>query len=187
MQWGWTHPVNCRNTRGMQNLFEMLGITPSFSLNLKALEQAYFTAQRACHPDRFVGKPEAERIAAISRSQLVNDAYDTLKNPLTRAEHLLELQGIHPLADDRTVPAEILDEMMELRERIFDNGEDGGALAVIIGEIKALAANNAAALEEAFGAQDYARATHETIRLQYLGKAMEEAHMMVYRLKAAHG
>ena len=171
----------------MQNLFEILGIEPSFTLNLKALEQAYFTAQRVTHPDRFIGKPEMERVAASTRSQLVNDAYETLKDPLRRAEHLLELQNIHALADEQKVPADILGEMMELRERIFDNGDNGAGLAAIVEEIKALAAANSKLLEAAFVAKDYAVATHETIRLQYLGKAMEEAHMLVYRLKAAHG
>jgi molecular chaperone HscB len=151
------------------------------------LEQAYFTAQRACHPDRFVGKPEAERVAAISRSQLVNDAYETLKNPLTRAQHLLELQGIDALAEDGRAPAAVLAEMMDLRERIFDSGDDGAALAALVGEIRAMVAANSAALEAAFATSDYATATHETIRLQYLGKAMEEAHMLIYRLKARHG
>ena len=165
----------------------MLGLASTFRLNLKTLETAYFAAQRATHPDRFVGKPEMERIAAITASQRVNDAYETLKNPLTRAEYLLQLQGIHALGEDSPVPADILAEMMELRERIFDNGEDGGALSVIIGEIKTLHAQNLAALETAFDAGDLALATHETLRLQYLGKAMEEAHMMVYRLRATHG
>ena len=171
----------------MQSLFDILGMEPGFDVDLKALEKAYFTAQRATHPDRFIGKPEAERVAAITKSQQVNDAYETLKDPLRRAEHLLELQNIHALADDQQVPAEILGEMMELRERIFDNGDNGAMLMTIIGEIKALALENNNDLREAFIAGDYAAATRETIRLQYLGKAMEEAHMLVYRLKAAHG
>jgi molecular chaperone HscB len=171
----------------MENLFAILGMEPGFTLNLKQLEQAYFTAQRVTHPDRFIGKPEMERVAAISRSQLVNDAYETLKDPLRRAEHLLELQGIHALADEQKVPNDILMEMMELRERIFDSGDNGAALAALVEEIKALAAANSKTLEVAFATKDYVAATHETIRLQYLGKAMEEAHMLVYRLKAAHG
>lgn len=171
----------------MQSLFEILGLKPSFRLDLKALEQAYFTAQRACHPDRFVGKPEADRIAAITRSQLVNDAYETLKNPLTRAEHLLELQGIFVLADDAKAPPALLMEMMELRESLADAGSDGRALANMVEEIKAAHKANEAALADAFDAADYAKASEETLRLQYLGKAMEEAHMLIYRLKAAHG
>ncbi|MFZ4540391.1 MAG: Fe-S protein assembly co-chaperone HscB [Rickettsiales bacterium] len=171
----------------MENLFDILGLKTSFALDPATLEKAYFAAQRAAHPDRFIGKPEAERIASIHVSQQVNDAYETLKNPLTRAEHLLELQNIHALSDDAKVPPPILSEMMELRERIFDAGSDRAALAAITGEIKKLASENAKTLEEAFTSTDYTRATHETIRLQYLGKAMEEAHMLIYRLKAAHG
>lgn len=167
--------------------FELLALPPHFSINLKALEQAYFTAQRATHPDRFIGKGDAERSAAISRSQLVNDAYETLKNPLTRAEHLLELQGMDPLSDDTVAPPDILAEMMDLRERIFDSGSNGALLAALVGEIRALAAANEGELAQAFDDADYKRAMNETIRLQYLGKAMEEAHMLIYRLKANHG
>ena len=171
----------------MTSYFELLALPQQFTVDLKALEQAYFSAQRATHPDRFVGRGEAERVAAISRSQRVNDAYDTLKNPLTRAEHLLELQGLDPLSDDTVVPPEILAEMMDLRERIFDNGSNGATLAAIVSEIRTLASANEADLTSAFAHADYKRAMRETIRLQYLGKAMEEAHMLIYRLKASHG
>jgi len=173
----------------MQSFFDILGVPASYALDLKALEQAYFAAQRATHPDRFVGKSDSERMLAITKSQLVNDAYDTLKNPLTRAEHLLELQGIFVLAEENNakVPPALLMEMMDLRERLADAGHEGAALAAIVSEIKALAAANDKSLTDAFAAADYEAAAAETLRLQYLGKAMEEAHMLIYRLKAAHG
>jgi len=78
-------------------------------------------------------------------------------------------------------------EMMELRERIMDAGGDGAGLNAIVTEIRALADSNAKVLADAFSRADYTIATRETIRLQYLGKAMEEAHMYIYRLKTAHG
>lgn len=171
----------------MQSYFEMLGLAPQFDISLKTLEDAYFTAQRTCHPDRFVGRPEMERIAAISRSQLINDAYDTLKSPLFRAEHLLKLKDIEPLSDRKPVPPEILAEMMELRERLFDCGEVGSELRLVIDDIRARHGETLKALSAAFAAGDLARATQETIRLQYLGKAMEEAHTLIYRLQADHG
>ncbi len=169
----------------MQSFFEILGLPAGFTLNEKALETAYFTAQRTCHPDRFIGKPEAERVAAVSRSRLVNDAYETLKNPLTRAEHLLELQGIHAIDDTAPVPPALLMEMMELRERIAE-AADGLALKAIVADIQAMVKANSVQLAAAFEAKDYAHAAEETQRLQYLGKAMEEAHMFIYRLKSAH-
>lgn len=171
----------------MQNLFEILGLPVQFPLELKTLENAYFSAQRATHPDRYIGKPEAERLAAISRSQLVNDAYETLKNPLRRAEHLLEIQGIFALDDSATVPPALLMEMMELREGLSEAGHNGAELARRMDDLKTRANQTLAAIERAFEAKDYAAATEETMRFQYLGKAIEEAHMLVYRLKAAHG
>lgn len=171
----------------MQNLFEILGFAPAFALDEKALADAYFTAQRATHPDRFVGKPEAERVAAITRSQMVNDAYETLKNPLTRAEHLLNLNGYAALDDDAAPPPALLMEMMELRERLADAASHGTELAAMVAEIKTLAAATTKALATHFERADYAAAAQETMRLNYLGKAMEEAHMHIYRLKAAHG
>jgi molecular chaperone HscB len=170
----------------MENLFEILGLPQQFSLNLKTLEDAYFTAQGACHPDRFVGKPEMERMAAMSRSQWVNESYETLKNPLRRAEYLLELHGIFALSEDAQAPAALLMEMMELREHIADAASNGATLATAIADITARANATLAALDEAFKAGNYVAATEETLRLHYLGKAIEEAHMRVYRLKAAH-
>ena len=170
----------------MQTLFDILGLQPAFSLDMKTLETAYFNAQRICHPDRFVGKPEAERIAAISRSQLVNDAYETLKNPLRRAEHLLEMQGIVALDDAMKAPPQLLMEMMELRESLEEAGNNGVHLAAALDDIKMRANITMKALEVQFSVADYAAAANETLRLHYLGKAAEEAHMLIYRLKSAH-
>ena len=49
----------------------------------------------------------------------VNEAYRTLRDPLARAVHLLELQGVDPGFEDNTaMPAAFLAEQMELRERL---------------------------------------------------------------------
>ena len=169
----------------MQSFFELLGLAPAFPLNEKALETAYFAAQRACHPDRLIGKSEAERIAAIQQSQLVNDAYETLKNPLTRAEHLLELQGFHAFAEDVKASPELLMEIMELREQIYDAAGEGAALAALVEDLKTRAKSTTAALAQSFAEADYAGATHDVQRLHYLMKSLEEAHIYIYRLKAA--
>lgn len=171
----------------MQNLFELLGLAVDFRLDAKALEKAYFDAQRRWHPDRFIGKPEDVRLEAITQSQWANEAYETLKNPLYRAEHLLALQGLEPLGENAEASPAILMEMMELREQVADSASNGAALAAVVNDIKAQATATQNAMAEAFAAKDYARAAQETVRFHYLGKAMEEAHMYIYRLKAAHG
>lgn len=169
----------------MFSFFDILDLPETFSLDEKALEKAYFNAQREVHPDRLIGKSEQERGEAIIRSQIVNDAYDTLKNPITRAEHLLELHDIIVLGDESTdVPPELLMEMMELRERIEAVAGDGRGLLNITEEIKKAAQVSTDALEQAFTARNYEGAGAETLRLHYLAKALEEAYMLLYRFKA---
>lgn len=172
----------------MANYFDMLGLQPSFELDIKALEKSYFDIQRAAHPDRQIGKSEQERIVAIERSMDANEAYEALKNPLTRAEHLLALKDIHVNSESDTIKPRqsLLMEMMELREHISDSQEDGRKLLEITGDIRKIADEVTAALSEAFSAGDHEYAAQCTIHLHYLGKAAEEAHMYLYRIKAAH-
>lgn len=167
----------------MQNLFQILDLPVAFELNLKTLEKQYFAAQRQWHPDRFVGKGEDMRGEAAERSVLINDAYETLKNPLERAKHMLELKDIF-IDDSTNPPADLLGEMMQLRERIHEHADDGKALLAIVDDIKKLASVCTQAISDAFKTDDITAAKEEVLRFGYLGKAMEEAHMMIYRMKA---
>ncbi len=102
----------------MKNYFELLGLSAAFDLDPAALEKAYFTEQRKYHPDRFATKPSAEKHAAMQRSVDINNAYNTLKDPLKRAQYLLGLHGIVVGTDKDTIKPShaLLTEVMEWRE-----------------------------------------------------------------------
>jgi molecular chaperone HscB len=95
------------------------------------LEQKFRTLSRQFHPDYFYNAPPAERRASLERSSYLNDAYRALRNPATRIEHLLAIEGLpsrtadEPSAAGKVPPAlleevftlnEELDEIRELRE-----------------------------------------------------------------------
>jgi molecular chaperone HscB len=169
----------------MQNFFDIFGLSTDYALDPVALEKAYFAAQRATHPDLAVGKPEDERVEAFLKSQLVNEAYEVLKNPLSRAEHMLALKNIFVNDENHTkVPPELLMEMMELRERLQEASGSGVELNAVLGEIKSQATECGKTLTNAFTFNNTTVAAAETTRLAYLIKAIEEAHMLIYRLKA---
>ncbi len=161
------------------DFFAVLDIPRSFNLNLTHLEQQYFAAQRRFHPDRLIGKTAMERQQAISQSMLANEAYDTLKSSLKRAQHLLALEGI---AGDSVKPSQaLLMEIMELRESLAE--------AATLQEIEELAHRNDAAkaealslLSRAFSAADNHTAAETTMRLSYLMKLEDEVRI---RRKAA--
>jgi molecular chaperone HscB len=170
--------------RDMDNYFTLMGLAPQFALSLSDLEKRYIALQREHHPDRAVGKSTEERTKAIELSMRVNDAYDTLKSPLSRAEYLLELQGIFVNSESDSVKPspELLMETMELREQLAEI-DDGRSLKTAMDDIKASMARCITELEGAFTTSHYDRAAQLTMRLKYLGKALEEAHMLFYRFK----
>lgn len=97
--------------------FARLGIPVVWDLDLTLLDQAYFAQQRLLHPDRYVGQGEGMRSQAQGASAALNAAYETLKNPMGRAQHLLERQG---LAVNDVQDPEFLQRMMIFNERALE-------------------------------------------------------------------
>jgi len=105
-----------------QNPFEVLGIAPTFSIDVTALDEAYFARQSLIHPDRFIYHSEPERQVALIQSSLLNRAYETLKTPTLRAKALLKLRGIEFSEDgSKTVQdPQVLEEIMALQETLTE-------------------------------------------------------------------
>jgi molecular chaperone HscB len=102
-----------------QNFFELFGLPACYDLDTERLDRAYRDLQSTVHPDRFVNAPETERRVSMQQATLVNEAYQTLKNPVRRAAYLLAQHGIDPQFETNTaMPAEFLIEQMEWREAI---------------------------------------------------------------------
>ena len=101
------------------NHFELFGLEPVFALNADSLDSAYRDIQAKVHPDRFAHAGDAERRASLQWTTRVNEAYRTLKDPLQRAKHLLELRGVDVAFESNTaMPAAFLVQQMALRESL---------------------------------------------------------------------
>jgi molecular chaperone HscB len=97
--------------------FELFGLPAAFSIDLDNLEKAYREIQARVHPDRFAASGDAERRASLQWTTRVNEAFQILKKPVSRACHLLELQGVDAAFETNTqMPADFLMQQMELRE-----------------------------------------------------------------------
>lgn len=99
----------------------MLEIPAACDIDLQLLEQKYRAEQNQWHPDRFAGAEDVQRMVAVQKTSLLNDAYGTLKTPLLRAAHLLEIHGADVSSHRQTQlePAFLLTQM-ELRETLED-------------------------------------------------------------------
>jgi molecular chaperone HscB len=99
--------------------FATFGVPATFDLELAEIERRYRDLQRTLHPDRFVSAPSSERQAALQKAVCVNEAYRTLRDPLSRARALLALRG-HVVASDEKADPMFLMEIMERREALSD-------------------------------------------------------------------
>ena len=99
--------------------FQLFGLAEAFSVDREALEQAYREIQSRVHPDRFAHAGAAERRASLLWTTRVNEGYQALRNPVSRARHLLELHGVDVEFETNTaMPRQFLMQQMELREAL---------------------------------------------------------------------
>lgn len=95
------------------NFFQSLDLPEKLTIDAKDLEKRFYSSSRKWHPDRFIRANLTEQQRALDASALLNDAYRTLRDPVSRAEYLLSLKGI-ALGDSQKVPPELLEEVFEL-------------------------------------------------------------------------
>lgn len=103
------------------NPFELLGLPVSYDIDEKALRASMLSQASKHHPDRF--SDPLDQVDAASRLAVINQAYDRLRHPLSRAQAVLEVLGgtISTDAEDsKHLPPDLLMEMMEVREELED-------------------------------------------------------------------
>ena len=101
--------------------FEIFGIENKFAIDLDKLTLRYQAIQKSVHPDKFAHASAQEQALAVKKSTLVNDAFQTLKNPLKRAEYMLTLRGVDmPNEQASFSDNSFLMRQMELREMLAE-------------------------------------------------------------------
>ena len=162
----------------MQNHFELFGLAPAFAVEGEALERSYREIQSKVHPDRFAHASDAERRASLQWTTRVNEAYRTLKNPVQRARHLLELHGVDVAFETNTaMPPEFLMQQMELRESLEDATakKDSPRLDLLRKDLGKSRHSLQQQIAEAIDAKkDYAAAAGLVRKLQFLDRLDEE-------------
>ncbi|QSX31296.1 co-chaperone HscB [Shewanella cyperi] len=152
------------------NYFELFNFPAAFELDTQALAGRYRELASAVHPDKFAGGSEQEKLLAVSRTAMINDAFQTLKDPVRRAEHLLVLKGVDIRHEIQTVrDTAFLMQQMEWREALEDIGhsDDPGR------EIDAL--------RDSF--RDYSAGVTETLKRLLASSVADDWHLAADQLR----
>src|SRR5215212_2134647 len=112
--------------------FAFFGLPRALTIDAQDLERRFRELSRKFHPDYYYNASPTERLASLERSSYLNDAYRALKNPVSRIEHLLAIEGLPPAkseAGTAKVPPALLEEVFALNEELDEIRElrEGGA------------------------------------------------------------
>jgi molecular chaperone HscB len=164
----------------MQNHFELFHLPQQFALDLSALNLALREVQSQVHPDKFVNATDAEKRVAMQWATRANEAYQTLKSPLKRAQYLCELNGVDLQIETNTaMPMAFLMQQIEWREALHDAraNRDGAALDELEASLKANRNAVLTHMAALLDANDYIQAAQQVRALMFLEKSAEELGM----------
>lgn len=117
--------------------FELFGLSRRFAQDRAALDERWKQLQREAHPDKFAAQGAAAQRVAMQWSVRINEAYQRLKDPLSRATYLCELHGHDIQAESNTaMPAAFLVQQMQWREAL-DEASNLSELDALLAQVRA--------------------------------------------------
>ena len=165
------------------NHFELFQLPVSFQLDQAELAKRYHALQKVVHPDRYAGASATDQRLALQNAIQINEAYNTLRDPLQRAIYMLSLQGIEIAAETATLQdGAFLMQQITLRENLAaipQQADPLAALDTLLAGISEQIAIQIAALTAWFIEPSESQAACTMVqKLQFLRKVQQEAESM---------
>jgi molecular chaperone HscB len=150
-----------------KTLFEALDLPRRMGLEREQIERRFREISQKVHPDRFGRSSAIERRLALEHTTWVNDAYRVLRDPRTRAEYLLSLEGVKVgHEEERANDPELLMTMMDLQEQTL--AADASGLEQMLREMQARRGKLLATTEDWFdrreGSKELAKRALDELR-----------------------
>ena len=100
--------------------FTVLGLPRRPVLDEAALSETYYELSRGLHPDLHeTGTPEEQR-ASLTNTALLNRAYRTLRDPVSRGRYWLGLHGETLGKDNNRVPPKLAALVFDVQEKLAE-------------------------------------------------------------------
>lgn len=103
-----------------KDFFTLFGLPISYHITSADLTERFREMQSAVHPDKYASATSQEKKLSVQMSAHINEAYQTLKNPLSRIHYLLTLKGIDTQDKAASPDPEFLARQIELREMVAE-------------------------------------------------------------------
>src|SRR5512147_572336 len=147
--------------------FTFFGLPKKLNVDTAALEREFYKLSRKLHPDLYARSTGQEQVWSLEKSSQLNDAYRTLRDPISRTQYLLKLEGVQleeqsKAATDKArqtgeekkqvIPPELLEEVFELNMQLEEARMN-----------KKMGERDAELLREVEGTRDHLQAKHDAL------------------------
>ncbi len=166
--------------------FELFDLPVQFEVDLNLLQDRFRSIQKLVHPDKFASGSEQQKLLAVQHASEANDAYETLKHPLTRAEYMVSQHGHDVRHEQETIKdGMFLMQQMELREELEDvssASDPETALDDFYDDVKQLVSEYTLNFTKKFADEDYVAAALAVKKLRFIYKLKDEAQALEDKL-----
>ncbi len=168
------------------NHFELFGLPSQFQLDGSLLSYKFRELQKRFHPDNFATASERDRLMSVQKAAQINDAYQVLKHPISRAEYILAEQGMEIRGEQQTMQDPMfLMEQMELREEledIADSSDPESALFDFDSKVSKMYKQHLASVEQELNDGLWAEAADRVRKLKFIAKLKNEIELVEDKL-----
>ncbi|OOR99678.1 Fe-S protein assembly co-chaperone HscB [Canicola haemoglobinophilus] len=161
----------------MTNPFALFDLDIDFNLDQQLLSQRYLALQKSLHPDNFAHSSAQEQRLAMQKSAEINDALQILKDPISRADSIINLYlGEQNLEQKINQDMIFLIQQMEWREQLeqIEHQRDIDQLFIFVQEIEKVRSEILAQLQQLLTEQNWQQAQLLNDRLRFIKKLFVE-------------
>lgn len=165
--------------------FTLFGLTPGYVVDTQQLATRYQELQRQFHPDKYASRSQAEQLLAVNQSATINQAWQTLRHPLLRAEYLLLLNGFDLANEQHTVrDTAFLMEQLELREELdsIEQSADITALEAFASKVTTMIQSRSARMVQELDGLQWEQAADTVRKLRFLDKLQHHIEQLEEKL-----
>lgn len=160
------------------NFFALFEQPVQFAVNQERLDQQLRLLQKRYHPDNLVtdSKNVADSAQAKQQSEqasaLINQAYQTLRDPDSRASYLLDIAGQAQNLEHSIADLDFLEDAMQMRMDLDDaiEGKELAVLKQLNPQITVRLNKQSERFDSAYQSQDWQTAIDATQKLKFLVK-----------------
>ncbi|WP_288726184.1 Fe-S protein assembly co-chaperone HscB [uncultured Psychrobacter sp.] len=160
------------------NFFALFEQPVQFAVNQERLDQQLRLLQKRYHPDNLVAdsKNVADSAQAKQQSEqasaMINQAYQTLREPDSRASYLLDIAGQAQNLEHSIADLDFLEDAMQMRMDLDDaiEGKELAVLKQLNPQITVRLNKQSERFDSAYQSQDWQTAIDATQKLKFLVK-----------------